>query len=130
MVSAAQNFLTLFSPFDYIGLVTFDNTAHLMDAPTTSHASGSQIDNDVAAITCNNNTNTISALDVAYQQIKAASQPLALNTIVLFTDGSPNGVTAQFPARAPSTSESRWGLHQFYCLCAKRLDVQHHEQLQ
>ena len=50
---------------------------------------------------------------MAYQQIKAANLPLALNTIVLFTDGSPNGLTAQFPARVPlpypGTNESRWG---------------------
>jgi hypothetical protein len=67
------------------------------------------VNTDIGNITCNNNTNTISALDVAYQQIKAANLPLALNTIVLFTDGSPNGITAQFPARAPGVQESRWG---------------------
>ena len=106
MVTAAQNFITLFSPFDQIGLVTFDYTAHLLDAPTTSRT---QVNTDIGNITCGNNTNTISALDVAYQQIKAANLPLALNTIVLFTDGSPNGITAQFPARAPAVQESRWG---------------------
>jgi len=106
MVTAAQNFITLFSPYDQIGLVTFDYTAHLLD---TYSASRSQVNTDIGSITCNNNTNTISALDVAYQQIKAAGLPLALNTIVLFTDGSPNGLTAQFPARAPAVRESRWG---------------------
>lgn len=104
MVSAAQNFITLFSPFDQIGLITFDYTAHLKDAPTTSRT---QISTDIGNITCGNNTNTISALELAYQQIKNTGLPLALNTIVLFTDGSPNGVTANFPARA--ASDSRWG---------------------
>ncbi len=106
MVTAAQNFITLFSPYDQIGLVTFDLTAHMLDAPTTSRT---QVNTDIGNITCGSNTNTISALDVAYQQIKAANLPLALNTIVLFTDGSPNGISAQFPARAPSVAESRWG---------------------
>jgi Flp pilus assembly protein TadG len=106
MVTAAQNFITLFSPYDQIGLVTFDYTAHLLDAPTTSRT---QVNTDIGNITCGNNTNTISALDVAYQQIKGANLPLALNTIVLFTDGSPNGLTAKFPARAPAVQESRWG---------------------
>jgi Flp pilus assembly protein TadG len=106
MITAAQNFITLFSPYDQIGLVEFDYTAHLMDAPT---ASRTQVNSDIGAIMCGNNTNTISALDVAYQQIKAANLPLALNTIVLFTDGSPNGLTAKFPARAPAVNESRWG---------------------
>ncbi len=105
MVTAAQNFITLFSPYDQIGLVTFDYTAHLLDAPTTSRT---QVNTDLGNITCGNNTNTTSALDVAYQQIKAVNLPLALNTIVLFTDGSPNGITAQFPARAPAIVESRW----------------------
>jgi Mg-chelatase subunit ChlD len=109
MITAAQNFITLFSPYDQIGLVTFETTAHLNDAPTTSRT---QVNTDIGNITCTNNTNTISALDIAYQQIKNAALPLALNTIVLFTDGSPNGVTAQFPPRYPTpagTRESRWG---------------------
>jgi len=99
MVNAAQSFVTMFSPYDEIGLITFDITAHLKDAPTTTHGVGSALYNDIGAITCGSNTNTISALDVAYQEIKAQNLPLALNEIVLFTDGSPNGVTATFPAR-------------------------------
>ena len=104
MVAAAQNFITLFSPFDQIGLVTFNLTAQMVDAPT---APISQVNTDIGNITCGSNTNTISALDVAYQQIKAIGKPLALNTIVLFTDGSPNGVTANFPTR--TVLDSRYG---------------------
>jgi Mg-chelatase subunit ChlD len=106
MITAAQNFLTLLSPYDQVGLIEFDSTAYLMDTPTTNFT---QISTDIGNITCQNNTNTISALDEAYQQIKATNLPLALNTIVLFTDGSPNGISAQFPARAPTSAESRWG---------------------
>ncbi len=104
MVQAAGNFVNLFSPFDQIGLVTFDITAHLMDAPTTNHA---QVANDISNINCQSNTNTISALNLAYQQITATGLPLALNSIVLFTDGSPNGITANFPAR--TVVDSRFG---------------------
>ncbi len=104
MKAAAQNFINLFSPFDQIGLVTFDYTAHLKDPPTDSLG---QVSANIAAINCGNNTNTISALEVAYQQIVNTGKPLALNTIVLFTDGSPNGVTANFPVRA--AIDSRWG---------------------
>jgi Flp pilus assembly protein TadG len=107
MVTAAQSFVTMFSPYDEIGLITFDLTAHLKDTPTTSHASGSTLYNDIGAISCGSNTNTISALDMAYQQIKAQNLPLALNTIVLFTDGSPNGITATFAARA--AADTRYG---------------------
>jgi len=110
MITAAQNFITLLSPYDQVGLVKFDLTAQLMDSPTTNHT---QVSNDIGAIVCQSNTNTISALDVAYQQIKATGLPLALNTIILFTDGSPNGINAQFPARGTplpggATRESRW----------------------
>jgi Flp pilus assembly protein TadG len=104
MITAAQSFMTNFSPYDEVGLVTFDITAHMMDAPTTTRT---QVSTDIGNINCNSNTNTISALELAYQQIKNANLPLALNTIVLFTDGSPNGVTADFPARA--SLDNRWG---------------------
>ena len=105
MKAAAQNFVTMFSPYDEVGLVTFDITAHLLDAPTTNHT---QVSTDIGNIECQSNTNTISALDLAYQQIKSQGLPLALNTIVLFTDGSPNAVTANFPVRAPSSADTRW----------------------
>ncbi len=104
MNGAAQNFVTLFSPFDKIGLITFDYTAHFIDAPTTNLT---KLGTDIGAIGCHDNTNTISALELAYQQIKNTALPLALNTIVLFTDGSPNGVTANFPAR--TLADNRWG---------------------
>jgi Flp pilus assembly protein TadG len=104
MKASAQNFITLFSPFDQIGLVAFDITAHLIDPPTDPIAT---VSTNIGNIVCGSNTNTISALELAYQQIKNTGKPLALNTIVLFTDGSPNGVTANFPARA--AVDSRYG---------------------
>ncbi len=104
MKTAAENFITLLSPYDQVGLITFDYTAHLKDA---YNAARSSVNSDIVAIGCTNNTNTISALELAYQQIQAAGLPLALNTIVLFTDGSPNGVSANFPAR--TSADSRWG---------------------
>lgn len=104
MVAAAQSFVNSFSPTDYIGLITFNLTAYLKDAPTTNHA---QVYADIGNIQCGSNTNTITALEMAYGQIKAANQPLALNTIVLFTDGSPNGVTATFRAR--TGADTRYG---------------------
>ncbi|MBZ5592906.1 MAG: VWA domain-containing protein [Acidobacteriia bacterium] len=106
MKQAAQNFITLFSPYDYIGLVTFDITAHLVYAPSTSYGNGT-LNADIGAIACTSNTNTISALELAYQQVKAVNLPLAENTIMLFTDGSPNGISANFPLR--TLLDSRWG---------------------
>jgi Flp pilus assembly protein TadG len=105
MVTAAQNFLTLLSPFDQIGLVTFDLTANMKDSPTLTSAA--QVNTDIGNITCGSNTNTISALELAYEQIQKAGLPLALNSIILFTDGSPNGITANFPVRA--ALDTRYG---------------------
>ena len=61
----------------------------------------------LGGISCNNNTNTTSALWLAYEQIKNVGLPLAYNSIVLFTDGSPNGISANFPVR--TTTDQRYG---------------------
>ncbi|HUA84636.1 MAG TPA: vWA domain-containing protein [Bryobacteraceae bacterium] len=111
MIQATQNFITLFSPFDTIGLVTFDLTVHLPYPPSSSWGDGT-LNTDIGNIVCQSNTNTIGALELAYQEIKAVNLPLAENTIVLFTDGSPNGVTAYFPVRVNGSSgkgDTRWG---------------------
>jgi Flp pilus assembly protein TadG len=42
------------------------------------------------------NTGTAEALMYAYDELVAANQPGALNVIVLFTDGQPNGISANF----------------------------------
>ncbi len=106
MVTAAQNFITSFSPYDHIGMVSFDYTAHLDYPPSASYGDGS-LNTAIGNITCNNNTNTTSALEMAYQQIKNQNLPLAENVIVLFTDGSPNGVSCDFPLR--TQKDNRWG---------------------
>jgi Flp pilus assembly protein TadG len=106
MKQSAQNFITLLSPYDMVGMVTFDITAHLAYTPSANYDDGS-LNTAIGSITCGSNTNTISALEMAYQQIKAVNLPLALNTIILFTDGSPNGVSAAFPTRG--SVDNRWG---------------------
>ena len=94
MVAAAQNFVTLFSPFDQIGLITFDLTPKWWMPPT---APISRVTANIGHITCGSNTNTITALDMAYQQIKAINKPLALNTIVLFHPWIAQRSDSEFP---------------------------------
>ena len=106
MVTATQNFITLFSPYDTIGVVTFDYTAHLLYSPSTNFNDGT-LNGLIGGINCHDNTNTVSGLELAWRQIQAVNLPLADNTIVLFTDGSPNGISAQFPIR--QTVDTRWG---------------------
>ena len=106
MKQAAQKFIKYFSPFDYIGLVSFNATAYLDYVPSTSYGNGS-LNTAIGNINCGSNTNTTAALELAYQQIRNINLPLAQNTIVLFTDGSPNGVNADFPLR--TDVDTRWG---------------------
>jgi hypothetical protein len=42
------------------------------------------------------NTGTAEGLMLAWKELQAANQPGALNIIVLWTDGAPNGITADF----------------------------------
>ncbi|HTB15937.1 MAG TPA: vWA domain-containing protein [Bryobacteraceae bacterium] len=111
MVAAAQQFITNFSPYDTIGAVQFGYTASVLYAPSTSFGNGS-LNTALGSILtqpgqCGDNTNTTSGLWLAYEQIKSVGLPLAYNSIVLFTDGSPNGVSANFPIR--TQSDVRYG---------------------
>ena len=106
MKSAAQAFITNFSPYDTIGAVTFTYTAQVLYAPSTSWGDGT-LNTDIGNISCTDNTNTTSALYLAYEQIKSVGLPLAYNSIVLFTDGSPNAISANFPVR--TQSDVRYG---------------------
>lgn len=106
MRSAAQQFITNFSPYDTIGVVQFGYTASLLYAPSTNFGNGT-LNTLLGGLTCQDNTNTTSALWLAYEQIKSVGLPLAYNSIVLFTDGSPNGISAQFPLR--TQSDVRYG---------------------
>jgi Flp pilus assembly protein TadG len=107
MRTAAQQFITNFSPYDTIGVVQFGYTASLLYAPSTSFGDGT-LNGLLGAITCQDNTNTTSALWLAYEQIKNVGLPLAYNSIVLFTDGSPNGISANFPIKTVTDSRYGW----------------------
>ncbi len=101
MVYSAIRFISNFTPYDYVGMVSFDYTAHNDYPPSTNFKFGGAagVIQAIADIDCGNNTNTTAALELAYRQIQSINLPLAENVIVLFTDGVPNGVTADFPVR-------------------------------
>jgi hypothetical protein len=114
MKSAAQQFITNFSPYDIIGAVQFTYTASVLYAPSSNFGSGA-LNTALGSITCTNNTNTTSALWLAYEQIKSVGLPLAYNSIVLFTDGSPNGISANFPVR--TQADTRYGQDYTQLIC-------------
>ncbi len=48
----------------------------------------------LGTLQCGGNTGSAAALYLAHQQILSVKEPSALNVIVFFTDGVPNGYTA------------------------------------
>jgi hypothetical protein len=50
----------------------------------------------IANIVSDSNTGTAEGLMLAWKELQAADEPGALNIIVLWTDGMPNGITADF----------------------------------
>ncbi len=98
---------------DQLGLVTFggsaivaypstdwDNTApHGPDSSFMYEPDSAAVPNMITSINniaISTNTGTAEGLIDAWKEIQAANQPGALNVIVLFTDGQPNGITANF----------------------------------
>ncbi len=96
MVAAAKNFLTNFAEGrDTVGLITFQTAANLDFPPSQTFKAG--ITAKLNPLICNGNTSSAEALSLAYQQIHTIDQQGALNVILFFTDGIPNGVVANFP---------------------------------
>jgi len=101
MVFSAIQFVHYFSPYDNVGLVSFNTSALLDYIPSTNFksAGAAGVRQAIANINCSGSTNTTAALELAYDRIKLVNQKLAMNVIVLFTDGCPNAVNADFPIR-------------------------------
>lgn len=103
MVFAAGQMPDFFSPYDHLGMVSYHDTA-FVDFPATSGFKGAGaggLKQKIGQLACgnSNNTNTTAGLEAAYQEIQRIDQKQALNVILLFTDGVPNGVNASFPLR-------------------------------
>jgi Flp pilus assembly protein TadG len=96
MKADAENFVDRFvDGRDRVGLITFMGTASVDYAATRSFKSQNPSLNDtIAQLRCANNTGSAAALSLAHQEILAAAEPGALNIVVFFTDGVPNGFTA------------------------------------
>jgi Mg-chelatase subunit ChlD len=108
MKAAAQSFVGKFSNGrDTLGLITFMQSANVDYAPTTNfNTQNPTLSSVIGTIACTDSTATAEALSLAYNQIKIINQPGSLNVIVLFTDGLPNGVTANYPMKTTSTCQA------------------------
>src|SRR5580658_2392467 len=109
MISAAQNFVGYFANgSDEIGLVTFSDGPNLTYAPTLYFDSDSpSLTAALGGVQCYGDTSSAAALNMAYAQLQTVNEPGALNLIVFFTDGHPNGVAANFPVK--TSADTRYG---------------------
>jgi Mg-chelatase subunit ChlD len=120
MVTQARSFASQFTNGrDQLGLITFMAGSHLDYAPTINFKTQTpSLDTTLSTLVCGGNTGSAQALWLAYQQLlaMAVTQPGALNVLVFFTDGQPNGLTFDFTGTNPNSilpiktqSDSRLG---------------------
>jgi len=91
VLNAATSFVNQFAVGrDNVGLVVFGGSYFIAN-PTLNFQPA--IVNDISQIVSSGNTGTSQALWVAYNALAQLNQPGALNVILFFTDGLPNGIT-------------------------------------
>lgn len=111
---AAIGFVDMFANTrDYIGLVTYGGSSKVDYPPTKDFlATGNSIIDKLSAIDpggCAGWTNTAQGMWQGYQQSVTIDEPGAINAIVLFTDGNPNTLTADWPVKTLATTTSPTG---------------------
>lgn len=102
MVASAQNFVNEFvDGRDQLGLITFQTGANLDYAPSLTFKSGNpSLSSVLSTLQCTGDTSSAQGLSMAYNEIKnVINEPGALNVILFFTDGQPNGLVATFPIK-------------------------------
>jgi Flp pilus assembly protein TadG len=106
MKASAQTFVNYFANGrDQLTLISFTAGAHVDFAPSKLFQSSTpNLNSYIGQLACGSNTSSAMALNLAYAEIQslgsaAFSRNGALNVIVFFTDGQPNGITANFPVR-------------------------------
>jgi Flp pilus assembly protein TadG len=111
MKAAARDFVSRFVPGrDDLGLITFNGGAYHAFPHSTNFRSGSTtLDSQIAAISCSGSTNAAYSYRLAYNYLAAINEPSSLNIIVFFTDGEPNGITADYPIKTISDTRYGWG---------------------
>lgn len=106
MRSAAKGFVNLFAnQRDRLGMITYGISYALTYAPNMNFKTSSPtLPAVIDTITCSGGTGIAQGLYKGYEQIAQINEPGALNVILLFTDGVPNTVTADFPVNILDTS--------------------------
>jgi Flp pilus assembly protein TadG len=106
MKASAQTFVNYFADGrDRLTLISFTAGAHVDFGPSKLFQSSSpNLNSYISQLACGSNTSSAMALNLAYTEIQSLktaglSRNGALNVIVFFTDGQPNGITATYPIR-------------------------------
>ena len=98
MKAAAAQFVEHFANGrDRIGLVTFGMTYFNAFQPAFNFKPA--LSNVISGVDCSGGTGSAQALSIAYNHLQNINEPGALNAVVFFTDGLPNGLTADFPIK-------------------------------
>jgi len=114
MVSQARSFVSQFTNGrDQLGLITFMSGSNLDYPPTVNFKTQTpSLDTTLSTLVCGGNTGSAQAISQAYAQLQAMTllEPGAINILVFFTDGQPNGLTFDFSSLPIKTqSDSRYG---------------------
>lgn len=100
MKTAAQTFTNYFAAGrDQLGLISFNGAWRLNYMATPNFKTAPTINSAIAALSCSGTTGTAQAIWKGYEHLIALAQPLALNVLVFFTDGQPNGIAARYPIK-------------------------------
>lgn len=101
MKNAAVSFSQQFANGkDRMGLVVFSTGVAEAMSPTMYFLSSSpSITSRINSIVAGGGTNSTGALRSAYNMLVSINEPGAVNAIVFFTDGYPNGITSNFNNR-------------------------------
>jgi Flp pilus assembly protein TadG len=131
MLGAARSFTGMFAEGrDALGLIVFGGAAILTfpqgyskmgpsaNGPQTNFKSASPtMDTLISQTVGGGNTGMAQAIWMSYQELVQRNQPGALNVIVMFTDGLPNGVVANYNDPNPTNNFIKTAGS-----CAHRLD--------
>lgn len=109
MKTAAANFVNKFvDGRDKIGVIHFGtNTVYAFPIASNFKSATTNANSIINGLSCQDSTSIASAYWEAYQKLVTLNQPGALNVIVVFTDGIPNGINANFPVR--TSADMRYG---------------------
>lgn len=119
MQADSINFVNMFTEnFDTLALVTYSTTAGPNPDFGPSQTFKTGMASTINSLKCTGGTNMGQALHAAFNSIKANGLVSGLNVVVLFTDGQPNGLTADFPVRTQQDTRygPNWGSYSYNTL--------------